>query len=262
MPPAFSERHGYRSAEPEITVREDAPEDLRFAVAQIAKNAGMTPSSIREVVCSELFVPPDQNNWSEYPNIWGEVQSLLRNCEWFKVYDIAEALFRSLEFNYDGRTRFEVELNRFFREKGIGWQLTKNGIVYRGGEAFTATTTEAAEVLAASGRSKAASEIHEALKDISRRPSPDITGAMHHALAAVECTARDLLEEPDRTLGQLIKELDLPKPLDAAVEKLWGFASDKGRHVREGDEIDAIEGELVVIVACAVCVFLTKRGGK
>ena len=39
-----------------------------------------------------LRVPPDERNWSEYPNIWGEVQGLMYGCYWFKVYDIIEAL--------------------------------------------------------------------------------------------------------------------------------------------------------------------------
>ncbi|WP_027053670.1 AbiJ-NTD4 domain-containing protein [Mesorhizobium erdmanii] len=83
----FSDRFGFKPAEPEITIREDAPDDLRFAIAQIAVNAGMGPSDIRDVVCTVLFVAPDRNNWSEYPNIWDEVRGLLEDCEWFKVYD-------------------------------------------------------------------------------------------------------------------------------------------------------------------------------
>lgn len=256
----FSQRFGYRAAEPEITIREDAPENLRFAVAQIAVDVGMSPDGIRSVACRVLFVAPDRNNWSNYPNIWSEVQNLLEQCEWFKVYDIAEALYLSLHPHSDQAEKFRSELNRCFRENGIGWELTTDdGIVFRGNEAFSATTVEASSVLFATGKSKAANEIHEAIKDISRRPSPDITGAMQHALAAVECTARDVLDEPNRTLGELVKRLDLPKPLDIAVEKLWGFASDKARHVREGDVIDDLQAELVVSVACAVCIFLAKR---
>jgi hypothetical protein len=62
-------------------------------------------------------------------------------------------------------------------------------------------------------------------------------------------------------LGALVPKLDLPKPLDVAVEKLWGFASDRARHLREGKNVSADEAELVVSVACAVCAFLAKRPG-
>lgn len=96
MSRTFSDRHGYSGTDAEITVREDAPDDLRYAVAEIARTAGMAPRAIRTIVCRELFVTLDPNNWSEYPNIWDEVLWLLRKCEWFRLYDIAEALWRNL----------------------------------------------------------------------------------------------------------------------------------------------------------------------
>jgi hypothetical protein len=243
----------------EIVVREDAPEDLRYAVAEIARTAGMGQGSIRTIVCNVLFVP-GRNIWSTDPDIWGETLTLLQSCEWFKVYDIAEALWRSLEHDSDGQQIFMDELNRFFREKGIGWEMKDpDGIVFRGGEAFVAATSEAEKVLEDSGRSTASIEIHEALRDISRRPAPDRTGAIQHAIAALECTARDVTGEPNATLGALLPKLDLPKPLDTAVEKLWGFASDRARHLREGKSADDREAELIVSIACAVCTFLAKR---
>lgn len=258
MPQNFSDRYGFKPAEPEITIREDAPDDLRFAVAQIAVNAGMRPSQIRDVVCTVLFVAPDRNNWSDYPNIWDEVQWLLEKCEWFKVYDIAERLHSNL--HYQEADQFRDELNRFFREKGIGWELKNDeGIVFRGSAPFTAVTVNAVEALTATGRSNAASEIREALRDISRRPEPDRTGAIQHSIAALECVARDIANEPGLTLGRLVPRLGLPRPLDEAVEKLWGFASDRARHIREGQQLTDDEAELVVSVACAVSIFLVHR---
>jgi hypothetical protein len=144
----FSEGHGYGAPAAEITIREDAPPDLRYAVAHIARMVGMTPKAIRNILCEVLFVAPDPNNWSDFPNIWEEVLGLLRECEWFKVYDVAEAIWRVLDDYPDDQLRFQDELNRLFLEKGIGWELKDPvGIVYRGGEAFTVITTEAAEIL-------------------------------------------------------------------------------------------------------------------
>ncbi|MFC3967624.1 AbiJ-NTD4 domain-containing protein [Rhizobium lemnae] len=89
---SFSDRHGYRGPEPEITIRDDAPDFLRFQVASIARSCGLSPTAIRTIVCDILLEVPDPRNWSEYPNIWDEVLDLLRGCEWYKVYDVAEAL--------------------------------------------------------------------------------------------------------------------------------------------------------------------------
>jgi hypothetical protein len=78
----------------------------------------------------------------------------------------------------------------------------------------------------------------------------------------MECVARDIAGEPNATLGKLIPGLGLPKPLDAAIEKLWGFSSERARHVREGELLDDLEAELVVSIACAVCAFLIQRKPK
>ncbi|TQI65212.1 hypothetical protein FHT98_5079 [Bosea sp. AK1] len=259
----FSDRHGYDAAVPEITTREDAPESLRFGVVNIARNVGMKPSSIRNVVCSVLFEAPNPTNWSEYPNIWEEALGLVEQCEWFKVYDIAEALWRALYPNDEWQDLFEAELNRLFREKGIGWELkSSHGIVFRGDALFTAATTEAAAIFEATGRKSAAGEIREALKDISRRPHPDRTGAVQHSMAALECAARDVTGDPSATLGKLIPRLAVPRPLDDALTKLWGYASENGRHIREGTNPSPAEAELVVSVACAVSVFLIQRDGE
>lgn len=220
----------------------------------------MTPTVMREAICCVLLIPPDQYNWSDYPNIWEEVNTLIDGCEWFKVYDIAEALYSAFRGQYAGTAAlFEERLNDYFREHGIGWQMVDGEIVYRGSDTFADATQEAASVLAQTGRSTAASEIHEALADISRRPEPDITGAIQHVIAALECTARDVTGEPNLTLGRLVPRLQLTPPLDSAIAKLWGYASERARHIREGHRVMPAEAELVVIVACAVCTFLAKR---
>ncbi|MER8664511.1 hypothetical protein NKH34_25625 [Mesorhizobium sp. M1148] len=254
-----SERFGYSGPDAEITLREDAPESLRFAIVQITHNTGSSWKWIREQVCAVLFEVPDDNNWSD-ANVRREVVGLIADCQWFKVYDIAETLWRGLSDDPENQDRYREELNRFFREKGVGWQLEEHkGLTFRGSEGFSAVTAKALQVLKQSDRATAANEIREALGDLSRRPIPDRTGAIQHAVAALEATARHLTGQPNKNLGQLVDALDLPKPLDQALDKLWGFASQYGRHLREGEMPDDDQAELVVSIACAVCIFLVSR---
>ena len=261
MPKTFSDRHGYRADDIEITVREDAPRELRQAIPLIARQVGMGPIPMRKIVCQVLLVLPDPDKWTPDPNVWGEVIDHFATCRWYKVYDIAEALYAGFADQYErtNAKKFAERLNQVFREKGIGWEMRDGEIVYRGSEVFTETTEEAVHVLEESGLANAASETREALKDISRRPEPDRTGAIQHVIAALEATGRVVTGQPNYTLGQLVPELDLPPPLDAAVKKLWGYASEYARHVKEGRTVDTVEAELLVSVACAVCTFLTKR---
>ena len=131
--------------------------------------------------------------------------------------------------------------------------------MYRGSEAFSGATREAAEILEQTGHSGTAREIHEALTDISRRPEPDVTGAIQHVIAAMEGTARNVSGDANATFGKLVKRLALPAPLDTAAEKLWGYASDRARHIREGQSVGSDEAELIVSVACAICTYRVKR---
>ena len=259
MRESFSDRYGYHGNDAEVTIREDAPEALRSAIPMIGRQLNMSYSDIREVVCRTLLVQPNPDNWSDTP-IRNEVSSLLDRCEWFEVYDIAEALYQALDQR--SSEQFSDRLNRLFREKGIGWEMRKGKVMYRGSETFNELTTRAVTELAKSNRSRAAGEIREAIRDISRRPNPDVTGAVHHAMAAVEATARDVIGQPNRTLGQMVGSLDLPRPLDRAVESLWGFASDRARHIREGQVLDTTDAELLVGVAGALCTFLTRRNNR
>ena len=81
----------------------------------------------------------------------------------------------------------------------------------------------------------------EALDDISGRPMPDVTGAIQHAMAVLEAAAREVTGQPKPTLGKLVPMLSLPAPLDQAVHRPWGYASDRGRHVREGQSVDTTD---------------------
>ena len=117
----------------------------------------------------------------------------------------------------------------------------------------------ARDVLAQVGHDAAANEIHEALQDVSRRAEPDETGALQHAIAALACTAREVTGEPPLTLGRLVPRQRLAPPLDTAIEKLWGYASDRARHIREGRCAKTEEAQLIVSVACSVCKFLFRR---
>ena len=78
-------------------------------------------------------------------------------------------------------------------------------------------------------------EINGAIKDLSKKPNADLTGAIQHSLAGLECVVKEVVNDPKSTLGKLINDNPyfVPKPLDTAIEKMWGYTSNMGRHVRE-----------------------------
>ena len=258
MTEMFSHRYGFRSPDADIRTREDAPMELRHAIVALGRNHNLTPRQMRENVCSVLLRIPDPYNWSDYPNVWQEVTDLIEGCDWFEVYNIAERFYSGFA-DRNLAERFADDLNQFLRKTGIGWEMRGGLVTFRGSEVFESATRDAYNVLSSTARPRAASQIQESLLALSRRPDPDVTGAIHHALGALEATARDVTGQPNPTLGQLIPKIDLPKPFDTAIEKLWGYSTDRARHIREGQSVETEEVELIVTVAAATCIFLSKR---
>jgi hypothetical protein len=80
-------------------------------------------------------------------------------------------------------------------------------------------------------------------------------------MAALECVARVCSKDEKATLGDIIKcHRDLiPKPLDEAITKIWGFASENARHVSEGRIAAFEEAELIVGVVASVSAYLVKK---
>ena len=135
------------------------------------------------------------------------------------------------------------------------WAALRRDATDRLGQAERATTA-----LEEAGSQTAASELREATVDLSRQP-PDLTGAVQHSLAALECVAREHCSD-HATFGKLLQRYDglFPKPLDKGIEMIWGFASEMGRHLQEGRTPNGEEAELLVGLATACCTYLARKG--
>lgn len=256
----FSKRQGlFTIKEKEITVREDAPEGLRGFIKMAYYDLGKSPSDLRSITSRVLKIPPDSNNWSEFPNIDYEVGQHLENCDWYLVYDIIETIIQKL--NSQEKTTFIEEINEYFITNGIGWKIVNGLIETRGDEVFETAVKTVISVLETAKLATAKTEIREALNDLSRRPTPDITGAIQHSLACLECVTREVTGDTKSTLGDLMKKFPgiIPSPLDQAVTKIWGFTSEQGRHLREGQAPEYLEAELVVEVTSAIATYLGKK---
>jgi len=253
----FSKRNNYSTPQKPIAIREDAPQGLREFIVQTLYAFGYPPSYLRKLFCRILRKSPDLDNWSEYPNIEYEVQQLIEECDWFKVYDIIEAVYSQI----DKRNDFENEVNDYFKESGIGWKLENGTVLFRGDESFENDIQNAVKVMALSNLQTARNEISESIKDLSRKPNPDITGAIQHGLASLECVAREVTGNKTQTLGAIVsKDRNIvPAPLDKAIDSIWQFSSEQGRHLREGREPGFDEAELLVGLSASIGTYLARK---
>ncbi len=255
----FSRRYGYLPGDAEITIREDAPESLRAKVIAEARTAGVSGSKLYQMIAGFMGKQQYMSDWSD---VWYETQQLIDAAHWPVVYDLAEAITVHLrQIDPVKADRLEAALNAHFREAGIGWQLIDGKIQTRGPEAFEVTVRGAETKLTEAGLPTASQEIREALLDLSKRPEPDLTGAIHHGVGALECVAREACGNINLTLGGIAKQHPqlFPGTLLTAVEKVWGYASETGRHIREGGKPDRTDVEFVVGLAATVATYLAAK---
>jgi len=255
----------------EIAIREDAPPLLRHFVLQTAREElKWSVYDIRAVICRVLRVIPNEYERGSDFYMWEEAKEWMYGCEWFQVYDVIEALYGRFE-RYDSEEygrhfaeRFTDEINRFFVDQGIGWQLVNGQIITRGDEGFQGAVKTADFQLNDNQRPTAASHIRFAFRALSERPTPNTSGAVAQATSAVECVLHDITGH-EMTLGKYLdKHPGLFHPaLRKALDGVYGYASDAGaRHGKEGREPSFDEAQFAVTTCAAACSLLTAMNPK
>ena len=239
----------------EITIRFDAPTELREWLFCLIKRLKYSIKSFRDIVCQMSYQTANPNQWGENSYMEEEIRELLDNCQWNNIYDIIEETYRQIPM--DIKEDYTSSLNDFFYNKGYGWKLENGQVLSRGDGAFEESISSAVTCVKDTNPD-AFYEIREALVDISKRPEPDVTGAVQHSMAAVECLCKQLTGTPNDTLGKIINDNreKFPSPLDSALHHLWGFASNHGRHVIEGKSPTFEEAELVVHICASIIPYL------
>ena len=111
------------------------------------------------------------------------------------------------------------------------------------------------------GYGKAAREVHAGLMGFLSIPL-NLTAPILYSMAVLEGMASAVTGRKPQ-LGKIISDSSLqllPKDFGIAIEKLWGFASERVRHFSKGSPTtDQAEAKLTFSIACATCIFLLKK---
>lgn len=286
---SFSERQGYIQPK-EIRFPDELPVELRNPIFDILPRS--IPSAFLWECIEKLFRPYKTGDLpqssgpiaisreEETPDLI-RARSVLVSCQWFRVYDIIEAVHGQL-VRQDKQSGLPVEgaphapvfkrkINGYFVHAGIGWQLVHGKIVTRGNEAFERTIKIVEQEL--TNRESARARVQEAINDLSRRPEPDLTGAISHAFAAMECIIGDIAYTPEEirqgthhTFGKFLQhhgDLFPSGDLKDGFQCLWKYANNEGsRHGKEGVEPARDEAELIVSLAAALVTYLNRKYPK
>ena len=261
----FSQRQGHVPYPSQVRLINDAPLEIRrYLVKIIISDLQKSYSWLRDSICETLMIPPDVKTYRMEELISIEVSNRLNTMEWYLFYDLLEYIYDRLsssDFTVHQSETYEFLINQGFNRLGIGWQMLDGKIKARGDEAFESVARNSLETMQSKGLETATSELKEARNDLSRRPEPDLSGAIHHAMSALECVARELTGDSKATLGKMINQNPglIPKPMDDSLSKMWGWASNHARHGNENREISLQEAQLVFGVAAALCSYLSEK---
>ncbi len=259
----YSLRNNLRRSTP-LRYRDEATSALRtFVFHALIRYIPREWERLNFVFVSAEQLPPIPGAHDEQ-----RIARLLSEAEWFLIFDILEHLDQELRDNRLGARdtpkaqEFRHLLNAFFEKEGYGHKVDEQGrIQHRGDEAFESAISNADIALAAAGSTTAREEIHKALEDLAKRPNPDLTGAIQHSMAGLECVANQAAGSNGIELGKLAKsrtDLFTP-PLNDVIPKLYGFASNNGRHLTEGQDPEFAEAELTVGIAATVATYLARK---
>ena len=251
-----------------VSVRDDAPDHLRKYVKFLMGKFNLSYID-KKWLMSEAFELAESDFIDKRKGREDAVSDALAQCEWERIYALIEVLhdhifgLQSLVRHEELAQQYTTMVNGYFHRYGIGFQLVDGKIEYRGDDVFEQAARSALEATEESGLEAAHRELSEALADLSKRPKPDLTGTITHSMNALESVARIATDDNSATLGKILNDNpDLfPKPLDAAVEKMWAYASQYGRHVEEGKVPTYDEAELVVHVSAAAATYLVRKSG-
>jgi len=236
--PPFSARN--RGAHAQID--NECPESTRVGLLHIVLNA-----------VAQHYVEDQQTVVRELeriarvrPDAFSDIDGLLMQLPWDKVFDFCERFYNHLAQDYqryDGELEALVhitakseaqryiasELQRLFLEENLAFEFS-DGIVRRRGRRNTADQVSRAEVVLGDPRlAKALGHFNKALRYFRNVSQPDPENVVKEAVCAVEAAARALFPSGGSTLGDVVKSISgvgpgqLPKPIAKTFEGLYGF---------------------------------------
>jgi hypothetical protein len=247
----FSERYGYKSEESAL-IYENAPEQIRVGLREVLEICGYkTPSNQRTIVCKALRRMPDENNWTDYPNVDFEVTELINGLIWYNFYNLCEKLSKRIGGN------FEDNLNKLFREENIGYQI-KEGKIDKLGTADFRKITEQAMLILSSPRFEVPSKQYSKAMNFRNSLPPDYPNAVKEAVNSVEGILQIVAKMPGVAMPAILTGLNpqLPSGLKKLYDGLYGYGSgsEGARHSGVGGHVPTAEEAEFIIHSCSAAI--------
>ena len=209
----FSLREGFRNGT--NLVYDDAPDAIRIGIREVLHVLGyQRPTAQRQILCSALRITPDQNNWSDYPNVDFEVSQLIQTGPWYKFFDALERIPRFLP-EQEVEPYYEAT-NGILADEGIGYRFDSGNLVRVGTEEFHGAVNDARTALEDEKFDEPRRQFERAYEFRNRLP-PDWPNAIKEAVNSVEGVLQVIFDRPSVALPTIVSENLRP---DGAVPSL------------------------------------------
>ena len=188
----FSVREGFSGRD--LLIYDDAPDGVRYGLREVLMMLGFrTPTAQRRILCGALRVPPDPYNWSEYPNVDGEVVGLTSIDPWFKFLDGLERIPRFLPAELV-QTYFK-NMNELFADESLGYRSDSGTLVRVGAAEFHAAIETARHALQDEKFAEPRRQFERAYEFRNGFP-PDWANAIKEVVNSVEAVLQVIFQGP------------------------------------------------------------------
>jgi len=188
-----------------------------------------------------------------------QIKEKFYELEWYKVYDFLEF---SLSVDDYERTNFINILNLIFIDERAEYKIIGDMVA----PLISGAESEEVERAVESKYSMVSNHIKKAIELYRKRPFADYQNSIKESISAVEALARIILNKPNATLGDLVKDLNIHSAFKEAISKLYGWTSNEGgiRHSENGKElkIDEKEARYMLVQCSALVNYIISKNEK
>jgi hypothetical protein len=280
----FSERYGYEQVRTSLQI-ESVDDGLRNRLWNVicimffhdvpkysSANSNYLPNNNRvSRLLENLYHSYFKERTDKIPLYYMEAVKQLRDyyttCTWHGVYDFLEFLAGYLRSNQTAQSNFVSSINEILKEEVAGYRFVGDQIVQITDEVEIVAIERALQV--PDSLKSVKDHLQQALSHLADRKSPDYRNSIKESISAVEALCGIITKQPNGTLGQTLKLVDMAADLHPALKegfnKLYGYTSDADgiRHaMMEESNLDQEDAKFMLVSCSAFVNYLIVKANK
>ncbi|MDF9789234.1 AbiJ-NTD4 domain-containing protein [Polynucleobacter sphagniphilus] len=158
-----------------------------------------------------------------YNNAWAQVREYYFSCPWHKVYSFIEFLIST-----DPYGPLAQKINAILIEEVSAYRIFNNHFIQITDQHELSALSEGVSYKGIF--SPVSQHIQSSIDLLSSRENPDYRNSIKEAISAVEAMGKIITNQPNATLGEILKTLESKHKLHEALKKgymnLYGYTND------------------------------------